>query len=541
MESLAPSSSFDPRPVNETTDLRDYFRPLWTHKWLVLLVVAVATAGTYLYTNHKPRQYRTSTSLYLQVSDLDQALEGLGGSTPIDPDRNAQNLAILLHSRAVGVEAAKRYGPGETAGSILGSVSASPSVGSDFLNITATARSGATAARIANSVAQAFIFVRGKVSLQKVQVATADAQRELSNLANTPQNALTRRSLSARIRQLQGIAALPSANAQQVESADVPTVPFTPRPKRNAAFAFVVSLLLAGGLAFLLERLDRRIKRVDGLVDAYGLPLLVEVPHVGEPTVGADGGAELSSSLREPFRTLHVNLQLASIDRPLTTLLVTSAVPGEGKSTVVRNLALAYREAGLRVAVIDSDLRSPDMAAAFNLAPRPGMTDVLMGSQTLEDALRPVGGPRGAVPATSVLAVDAPVHMGLNGNSKAAASDGTLVVLTSGPQPPNPPAVLSAQRVRSLLAEVAASHDVVLIDSPPLLPVADTVPLVSAADGVILVARMRRTTLDATARMRELLSRIPDANVLGVVANDVGKGAFRHGYGYGYGPEESSS
>lgn len=540
MESLASSPSSDLRPVSETTDLRDYFRPLWTHKWLVLAIVVVATAATYLYTNHKPRRYKTSTSLYLQVSDLDQALEGLGGSAPVDPDRNAQNLAILLRSRAVGVEAAKRYGPGATAGSILGSVSATPSTGSDFLGITATAGSGEAAARIANSVAQAFIDVRGKVSQQKVQVAIASAQRELSTLPRTPENALTRRSLAARIRRLQGIAALPSANAQQVESASVPSVPFTPRPKRNAAFALVVSLLLAAGLAYLLERLDRRIKRVDGLVDAYALPLLVEIPHVGEPTVDAEGGVELSPALREPFRSLHVNVRLASIDRPIRTLLVTSAVPGEGKSTVVRNLALAYREAGLRVAVIDSDLRSPDMATAFHVAERPGMTDVLVGNQTLDDALRPVGVVATA-PSPAMVAVEAHAASGQNGHSKGAAAVGTLAVLTSGPQPPNPPAVLSAERVRSLLAEVARKHDIVLIDSPPLLPVADTVPLVSAADGVVIVARMRRTTLDATARMRDLLARIPDANVLGVVANDVGKGAFRGGYGYGYGPEEPSS
>jgi succinoglycan biosynthesis transport protein ExoP len=540
MESLASSSSFDPRPPAETTDLRDYVRPLWTHKWLVLFIVVISTLGTYLYTNHKPRRYKTSTSLFLQVSDLDQALEGLGGSAPVDPDRNAQNLAILLHSRAVGVEAAKKYGKGGNANTILGSVSATPSSGSDFLNITATAGSGEEAARVANAVAQAFIEVRGKVSEEKVQVAISAAQRELSNLADTPQNSLTRRSLAARIRRLQSVAALPSANAQQVESAQAPSLPFTPRPKRNAAFALVLSLLLGGGLAFLLERLDRRIKRVDSLVGAYDLPLLVEVPHVGEPTVDAEGAVELSASLREPFRSLHVNLQLASIDRPIRTLLVTSAVPGEGKSTVVRNLALAYREAGLRVAVIDSDLRSPDMATAFHVAARPGMTDVLVGNKTLEDALRTVAVTATAT-APSLLAVETLANGAQNGHSKSAASAGTLAVLTSGPQPPNPPALLSAQRVRSLLAEVAASHDIVLIDSPPLLPVADTVPLVSAADGVILVARMRRTTLDATARMRELLARIPDANVLGIVANDVGKGAFRHGPGYGYGPEESSS
>src|ERR671936_299029 len=98
MEPLASSSSPDPRSVNETTDLRDYFRPLWTHKWLVLFIVVIATAATYLYTNPKPRKYKTSTSLYLQVSDLDQALEGLGGSVPVDPDRNALNLSILLRS-----------------------------------------------------------------------------------------------------------------------------------------------------------------------------------------------------------------------------------------------------------------------------------------------------------------------------------------------------------------------------------------------------------------------------------------------------------
>jgi protein-tyrosine kinase len=227
---------------------------------------------------------------------------------------------------------------------------------------------------------------------------------------------------------------------------------------------------------------------------------------------------------------LRTNLDLASLDKSLRTILITSAGPREGKSTVVRNLALAYRESGARVAVIDTDLRRPTLDRLLPVEREPGLINVLTGAETLERALQ-----------------TAPVHVeGMetliqmysqngNGNGHGASDLGRLAVLTAGPTPANPPAVLAAERMRVLLRRIADHFDVVLVDTPPMLAFSDAVPLVSEADGVLVVARLGTTTSDAAKRLMTRLERIPGANILGVVANDVGKRAqAQRNYAYHY-------
>jgi Mrp family chromosome partitioning ATPase/capsular polysaccharide biosynthesis protein len=513
-------------PSSEPADLREYLRPLLTRWWLILAVVAVATGGTYAYYAAKPKEYTATTQVFLEASQVDQALFG---ATPASDDRNTQNQVVLLTSRSVAKAVARRIDYEGDPGELLSSIRATPESGSDFVRVEATSDAPRRAARLANAFAQAFIRVRSAAARSQIRAARENAERERARLADVPANAAARGALESRIRRLRAIGSLPVSGAKQVDPALPPSRSSAPKPRRNALFAFAVSLMLAAGLAYALERLDRRIKRIDDLEALYGLPLLSAVPH-SAGLVNPATTATATTPHREPFRTLRTNLQLAALDRRLRTVVVTSAVPGEGKSMVVRNLALACREAGLRVAVVDSDLRVPSLASLFNVRRRPGLTDVLTGSGNLDDALQPVAA-EGDRPRVSVR-VRALARTSGNG-AEGEANLGSLAVLTSGPPPPNPPAVLATERLQAVLDEIAATHDIVLIDSSPLLAVSDALPLISKADGTIVVGRLGLVTRDAVAAVTDLLGRVPGVDVLGIVANDVSErrlGAVGSGY-----------
>jgi Mrp family chromosome partitioning ATPase len=254
-----------------------------------------------------------------------------------------------------------------------------------------------------------------------------------------------------------------------------------------------------------------------------------------------DGEATLSPEFRESFRVLRTNIELAQLDTPPRTIVVSSATPGEGKSTVVRNLALAFRETGKRVAVVECDLRHPALGKLFGVPGGPGFTDVLSHGATLDEVTVRVAA---AVPGFDELIrldVERSVAAGTrtngsNGGNGHSAHGGAVTLLLSGARPANPPAVLASDRVTEVLDRLRDAHDVVLIDSAPLLAVTDTVPLLRYADAAIFVGRLGVTTRDTAKRLARFLERIPDVNLLGVVANDLSQfEAAGYGYGYGYG------
>ena len=514
----------------EPMDAQEYLRPIWSRKWLILLVVAIATTLTYVYYSHKPKVYTASTRIFVKASAVDQV--AFGSIQVVDEQRNTIDQAHLLKSRAVAEAVAKqlRY-EGDPAG-LLGSVTAVPDSESDFVTITTRAPDPKEAADLANAFAEQFIQIRSSAVRDRTLQAISVAQNQLKQLGTRPQTQAARSTLNSRIHQLQAVAQLPASSAQVIDHALPPGAPIAPKPRRNAVFALFISLLFGILGAFGLERFDRRIKRLDDIEHLYGHPLLTIVPHkIGSLAPVRDGHPVFDDRLKEPFRTLRTSVQLASLDRPVRTILVTSAIPAEGKSTVVRNLALAFWEAGKRVSVIESDLRRPSLASMFGARPLPGLTTVLAGSASLEEALQPIGGPLGPNPRAADAAHSENGH---HDGEIFLSSAGELRVLTAGVKPSNPPVVLGSKRVKELLAEVASDSDVMIIDSPPLLAVSDTVPLLSQVDSVILVSRMDLTTRDVVKRLRQLLRRVPSVEVLGVVANDVSEAGLATGYGYAY-------
>jgi Mrp family chromosome partitioning ATPase len=201
----------------------------------------------------------------------------------------------------------------------------------------------------------------------------------------------------------------------------------------------------------------------------------------------------------------------------------------------VRNLSIVLREAGHSVAVVDTDLRQPALSRMFGQEPEAGLTDVLVGHQQLEDAL--VSIPVQAQGLDTLARIEsrtgAATARGGNGDGPGHGAE-VVSLLSSGPQPADPQTVLGSTRTREILEQLSTLHDVVLIDSPPLLHVSDAVALAPWVDAVIIVARYGVVTRDQARRVSEVLAAIPGVNPIGVVVNGVPE-AEGHGFGYGYG------
>ena len=549
-------------PLENADHTREVLRPVLRRWWLVLATGLIVGALCYVYFDRQPKSYTAGTALFFETSS---ARNELGEQVPVtDPERSARNEAILLRSRKVAADAARQIGFKGDPSALLGAISASPAIDSDFLQIAATAATPKAAADLANAFARAYGRVRNADRTAALTAGIRSQRRQLARTPSTLGNRNTRAVLAQRIQRLELIRLLPPTDIRQFEVARPPAVANGFGVIQKTVFGFVLGLLFGVGAAFALSALERRIRWSDDVEKLYGQPVLTKVPHARLPT-RKKGRFRFTRDLVESFRTLRTNLYMLGrkepgVDNPARTILVTSAVGGEGKSTVVRNLALAYSEAGARVAVVDADLRNPDLMDPDVAHPNddgPGLAEVIAGSVALDVALGSIEVARNGVPPrSSVEQLFAPkpepqkVHSdpfagwfkedvrerGRPVNGIARSEAHLISVLGPGQIPADPSAMLSSGGVRRVLDELRRTHDVVLIDSSPLLPVSDALPLLPEVEGVIVTARLGLTTKSAARQLCEVLDRVEGTTLLGVVANDVraSEGLPRYGtYGSG--------
>lgn len=516
--------------------LSDYLRPLTARWWLIVIAVVVATGGVYAYYARKPDVYTTNTLVFYQ--DPGDPVTGL--PSPQSTDRTITNEAQLLNSRENAAVVSKRISFNGTPEDLMSAVSISSKTGEDFVQISAQAGDPQQAAAIANAFAQQFVNSLNNDYKSRLRGLLKLSQQQLSQTPGGAASDAQRANLLAQINRLQLDVRFPTNPAQQIDPALPPSSPSSPKPVRNALFALILSLVGAIALAYGLERFDRRLRNPEELEEAYASPLLAVLPHSDNPVPVTDGTAALSLDFREPFRTLRTNIELAAVDVPPRTILVSSAMPGEGKSTVVRNLSLAFHEAGKRVAVVDLDLRHPALQKLFGVRIAPGITDVLRRDKKLDEVMIPIG--TGLPELDDLLdwgGRERPAPNGTNGHGVGTIHPAGLVLLLGGATPANPPAVLASNRLVEILDELRDRFDIVLIDSAPVLAVTDTVPLLRYADATLFVGRLGVTTRDTAKRLADFVARVPDLNMLGVVANDLSRleaGTYGYGYGYGYDP-----
>jgi len=333
-------------------------------------------------------------------------------------------------------------------------------------------------------------------------------------------------------------AGLKSSNLRWVDPAMVPSTPTRPAKTRNIALSFLVGLVGGIGLALLREYLDNTVKTPDDVETLARLPSLAVVPaftdengagkksrlHGSISVNGHEKRIELvaqhlpKSQMAEAFRALRTSLLLSQADHPPQVILVTSALPREGKTTAAANLAVTLAQLGDRTLLIDADLRKPGVGRLLNLADGKyaGLSSYLAGVSSLDL----VTVPHPAIP--------------------------NLVAIPTGPLPPNPADLLSSHKLADAIRQLRSQYKFIVIDSPPIMAATDAVIVSVQADGVLLVVRSGETPKEAFTRARDLLTSVK-CHLLGVVLNAVDSSApdyyysYRYyPYSYGYGPQEAA-
>ena len=501
--------------------------------WWIVVLTTLAIAGVAIYqASRQDALYSASAQVLLKYQSLASGLTGIQDLSTVyqDPQRVAQTQTQIAMSPDVAnrvVEAAKT--PGLDAGAFLGSASVTAATDSDILYFTVTYGDGATAAKLATIHAQEFIEHRRELDTEAIVAARTELRGRIDELEQT---GFKGSSLLARLveseQQLRTMEALQTANASLLRPASG-AAQIQPRTQRAAVLGVILGLMLGIGLAFVREALDTRVRSSGEVGEKLSTTLLARIPAPPKALRRSNRLVMVASprgAHAEAFRMLRANLEFVNLDRGARSILVTSALEQEGKSTTVANLAVALARAGQKVALVDLDLRRPAIAKFFGIPDvHPGVTNIAVGSSTLEQALVEVG------------RMPSPDDRGPQANGDGAASTtsaGILKVLPSGPLPRDPGEVVNSKRLTGALEELAQRFDFVLVDTPPLLSVGDAMTLSAHADAMITVARLnmlRRASLNELARALETCPTIK----LGVVVTGAEAEA---GYGYGYGGYE---
>ena len=498
--------------------------------WLPLMLVAALLAGgaAFIVSNLQQKVYEARATLI-----VGQALSAA------NPDYTqllvAQSLsatyAAIATTRPIMQSLIDELSLDASPGGLASRVRVDAPADSTLLMITAQDTDPDRAAAIANALARHLIAaspaIQGReVEFQKsvdedlaaTQALIESTQNRVDTLSavenRTTQQESQLQTLEGRLASLRStyatLLSFSSGSASNlltvVEPAIASTDPVLPRTLLNTLLAAVIGLLAVGGAAFLAEQLDDSIKDPDTVREVANLSTLGTIARMK----GDRDRSEIyqlaallypRSGVAEAYRTLRSNVEFAAVDAPVRTLLVTSAVPGEGKTVTAANLAVVFAQAGRKVLLVDADLRKPRVHAMFDLANAHGLTTMLRS-----DTVRP----------------EAVSHL---------TEEANLRVLTTGPLPPNPAELLGSHRMQAVMGLLRESADLVIFDSPPLQAVTDSAVLSSVADGTLLVIDAGRSRRRAVRTAGEILARA-GANVLGVVLNRMPAKAHSDYVGY---------
>lgn len=397
-------------------------------------------------------------------------------SAAFEPQRQVDTNLQLLALPEIAERTAAEI-PGASSAEVSEAVSSSQQGESDIIQVEAMATGPELAARIANTFAEQFVEFQ-------------EAERQTNQQVET-------------------------GEIEVVERAVADDAPVSPNPSRNVAFGALIGLVLGVGLALLLEQLDRRVKRQHDLPEVTGLPLVATVPRREAFDARHLGHGSFSPAEAEIFLMLRANLRYFNARKEVRSVLVTSAQPGEGKTLTSIGLALGAAMSGERALLVEADMRDPSIAGSLAVR-SPGLSWLL---STPEAEL-----------AQAVAQVDVR-------RLAPFAGEATLDVITAGTIPPNPTQLVESDRMKKLLREAEQQYDFVVVDSPPILLVADAIPLVGSVGGVLAVSGLGVSTVTSANELADQLERM-DAATLGLVANfATNTGRSYDGYGYGRPPD----
>lgn len=489
---------------------RDYFRIFWSRKWSIIAIIGVIVGGAYLYSARQPDVYVSQGQVLVRAINY--------SSQPPDPFVvvNMSTEARIATSAEVSERAAALLkAQGERTGGGLGAPSVDSDPETNILSFQYSSGDPEVAQERTQAFIEAYLEFRREEAQEELERSRAPLEGEIALLTDQLQSvqaALTatddaseQAALIGRFQDLTARRTSKQQNLDQlalpeniregeiIENASFPTEPTSPRPARTAGLAFFAAVLVAAAQALFRERWDTRLKTTAD-VEAYaGAPVLAVVPRgrgwrrFRDPALVTVN--EPSSQASEAYRGLRTKIVLAASRQRLATFLVTSATAGEGKSVTAANLGVVLAQAGHDVVVVSADLRRPSLHRLFGINPRTGLSNILAGELP----------PRRAVVRTKVE---------------------NLSFIGSGALPSNPAELLSTlHRHHHVLLDLREMAELVLMDAPPVLPVADALTIAPHVDAVILVVDGRKTTMEELVQARTLLDQM-QAPPLCVVLNN---------------------
>jgi len=519
-------------------ELREYALLVRKWLWLIILCTVAAAAAAYVVSKNSTPIYQASTKLLVNQSSSNQA--NLAYQDILMSQQLARTYANLLADRPVVEATAQRLGlptDQKSLTALQNSISVTPIRDTQLLEVKVEGPDPQLIALVANTLPEVFIAQNQQLQLGRVtglktsletEIANVqeDIARTQANLANATDDAQRQR-YEASLAQYRSTLSSLVNNYQQIRLAEVqatnnvvvvkpavpPQTPIRPRTTTNVLLAAVVGAMIAAGAAFLIEYLDDTIKSPDDVARVSGLSTLGAIARLKDAGAQRQLIAWMSSKApeSEAYRTLRTNIQFSSVDKPIRTLVVTSSGPSEGKSTTAANLAIVMAQTGQKVVLVDADLRRPVLHKTFGVPNNVGITTALLAGDDvdLQSYLQPTE-------------ID------------------NLMILTSGPIPPNPSELLGSQRMKNVIDRLAQAADIVIFDTPPVLVVTDATVLSRQTDGVLLIADAGGTREPALAHAVEEL-RKTGANILGVALNrlDSRSRGYYYYYYYYYYTDES--
>jgi capsular exopolysaccharide synthesis family protein len=525
MESPESDRSARPRQDGDGpryTSLMDYVRVIRRHRLMIVLVTIAFGVAAFAYSKTRPTTYEAEAQM--SFGDPFQDLNLLSGGNAIPEESaavRAANAVELVTSPRVERKATKLFKQQPARCSIDASVL----VETNNVAVDGTCRTAEDAAAFANTYAKAAREVgnaQARARIDRVANALSDQIKEAKK---QPVAGITGPQVSALEQELSRVETVQQSTApvQIVQPATPPNETASPRPIRDTVIGLALGLVLGLLAAFGREALDRRLRTSHEVHEELGLPVLGRVSRtaLGYAGLARNGLPPMSDADFEAFRVLRMNLAYLAEGDPVKSVLVTSGLPEEGKSTVSAALASAAVVAGQRTLLVECDLRRPCFARRFGIQPQPGLTDYLRGDANPQEILQ-----------TVELADPVRVN-GTEGAADANRSAGTLVCIAGGTRVSNPAELLISERFTDFLDKVSKAYDLVVLDGSPLLAVVDPMEILPHVDAAIVCVRAQQTTREQVRAARVALSTLPE-RPMGAVLTGMRRGdpdAYDY-YGY---------
>jgi non-specific protein-tyrosine kinase len=506
-------------------ELRDYVNVIRARKWTIVQATIVVAVTALVVSLLQPQVYESEAKVL--ISERDSAAALLGNVLPelsSQPERGMQTQVQLIQLRPFAEETIRALGLEVSPSELLADLNVESIGQTNILVVQARADDPETAAEIANTIALEYVRWSRETQRESISTAAEEVEARL-DVAREEILELGRRieaegqsdelsaelqiatgsytTLAEQLEQLKISEELESGSGLVVSPAVPSAAPVEPTVMRNTLLGLVVGVALGLAMAFLNNYLDNTIKSGEEVESIYDAPILGTIPAAKQEKTEERRLLIVQnpgSPAAESYRVLRNSLDFVNFEHDMKTVLVTSAAPGEGKSTVAANLAQAIAQAGSRVVLVSTDFRRPTTQQFFSVSNVIGLSDVLLGSHSLKGALQRPG-------------------------------DESLLILTSGKMPPNPAELLSSARMQTLVEELGEWADWVIIDSSPVLAVADPASVARWADGVLVVTKAGESTRDAARKTGEILTKV-GARIIGVVVWGLKASESAAGYGY---------